>query len=187
MAKLAVILFLMMAINIDEQDKFVADISFDSTSTYIAMSKIDGIHIKNIYDMQTILFISSPVQIIQSAWSDDDSQIAGVGTDEVIRIWDTTTGELLGTLESSLWVDRIEDIVWSGDRLYSLGLEGPFIIWDTTTYQIIQNFNTFAGQDLEISPDGNKLAIAGFAGIGIRDVANLDNGVLDEGISLSQN
>jgi len=151
------------------------------------MSKMDGMYIKLISDMQTVLFLSSPVQMIKSAWSDDNSKIAGVGVDKIIRIWSTTNGVLLGTLESSLWVDRIEDIVWSGNRLYSLGLEGPFIIWDTTTYQIIQNFNTFAGQDLELSPDGNKLAIAGFAGIGIIEVANLDNGILDEGIFLNQN
>jgi len=148
---------------------------------------MDGMYIKLISDMQTVLFLSSPVQMIKSAWSDDNSKIAGVGVDKIIRIWSTTNGVLLGTLESSLWVDRIEDIVWSGNRLYSLGLEGPFIIWDTTTYQIIQNFNTFAGQDLELSPDGNKLAIAGFAGIGIIEVANLDNGILDEGIFLNQN
>ena len=90
------------------------------------------------------------------SWSPDGSRFAAASVpDNMIRIFDATTGQPLTSFTTGDWVHRLS---WSpdGDRL-AVGGDGPWI-WDATTGEMLKKLGDYTGLNAEWSPDGERIA-----------------------------
>lgn len=92
--------------------------------------------------------------------SPDNRRIAAGGADNLITIWNLTTGELEHTLEHSNWVWAL-DFHPEGDVLVAADQDGNLIQWDVETGERIERFSathedTVTG--IAFSPDGERIA-----------------------------
>lgn len=94
------------------------------------------------------------------AWDPYGTKIVSGSADKTIRIWDSSTGKLLHTLEgnASLGVDSVS---WSpdGTKIASGAGDETIRIWDSATGKLLKNFTvTSAAISVAWSPDGNRIA-----------------------------
>lgn len=90
-------------------------------------------------------------------WSPDGNRIAAAGSDNIARVWDTSSGQLL----LSLTVLNLTDARWSpdGQKLATTSLDGIIQIWDITTgYRLDSITSSATVYTVAWSPDGQKLA-----------------------------
>jgi WD40 repeat protein len=107
---------------------------------------------------ELLLRVSAPQDhfFFVPSWSPDGSRFAAASVpDNVIRIFDTATGELLSSFGTGDWVHRLS---WSpeGDRIV-VGNLGP-LVWDTATGRVLEAFGHYVGLNAEWSPDGERIA-----------------------------
>ncbi|MBZ0307586.1 MAG: hypothetical protein K8I82_16080 [Anaerolineae bacterium] len=98
------------------------------------------------------------------SFNDDGSRIV-VSSHEVVKLWDTHTGEEIAAISASYDVDLLE---WQGDSIASSAFDGlgnsVVTVWDSNTLQIRQSFETVLLFALTLSPDGRQLAYGGTDG-----------------------
>ncbi|KAJ5644252.1 uncharacterized protein N7484_006759 [Penicillium longicatenatum] len=96
------------------------------------------------------------------AWSLDGSRLASASDDEIVRIWDPTTGRSILTLEGHS--DGVNSIAWSpdGSRLASASDDEIVRIWDPTTGRSILTLEGHRDgvNSIAWSLDGSRLASA---------------------------
>ena len=97
------------------------------------------------------------------AFNNDGTRLAAAGEDvtNVIRVWDTTTGQLLHTLEGH--TESICSVAFRKDgRMLATGsANGTILLWDATTWERSEPLhNGSAVHGLDFSPDGTRLAAA---------------------------
>lgn len=130
---------------------------------------------KNIYifDTSTWSLVKTLVghkgSVLTLAWSHDGTILAsGSGTDKVamhnipenlIKIWDSSTGEVIANLEGHL--DGVMNIKWSpnGSQIASASDDKTIMIWNTTSWVRTKIFagHTLGVLDVDWSPDGSQL------------------------------
>ncbi|HYU71501.1 MAG TPA: TIR domain-containing protein [Ktedonobacteraceae bacterium] len=105
------------------------------------------------------------VQVTSLAWSPDGKLLSAVGADGKMKLWDTTTGELLPVLSpDSAWAvaSHIETPAWSpdGKLLASGGSDDLVHLWDPTTGRLLYTLegHTNRVKSVAWSPDGTLLA-----------------------------
>ncbi|MCA9139211.1 MAG: WD40 repeat domain-containing protein [Planctomycetales bacterium] len=103
--------------------------------------------------------------VVQAIATDPQGKIVAVaGDDHAIRILDSTTMELLATLQGH--TDLIQTLHFdpAGNRLVSAGNDGQLILWNRIAgFQIIQQMQgTPALACVRFSPDGQEMAAVGF-------------------------
>jgi WD40 repeat protein len=101
------------------------------------------------------------------AFSPDSACLATASWDRTLKLWDTASGELLGTFRGhTSWVQTVA-FSPDGRRLVSASGDCTWKIWDTTTFQLLLSV---PGHDagmgsvaasVAFSPDGLRLATAG--------------------------
>lgn len=90
-------------------------------------------------------------------WSPSGNRIVAAGSDNIARVWDASSGQLL----LSLTVPNLTDARWSpdGQKLATTSLDGIIQVWDITTgYQLDSLTSSAAVYTVAWSPDGQKLA-----------------------------
>jgi WD40 repeat protein len=100
-----------------------------------------------------------PVSI---AWSPDGRWIATGDTQaDVIRIWDSVTGKQQQELyHHQTWVTSLD---WhpDGQQLVSGGMDGKIVLWDTASWQVLQEIPVDQGiYTVRYSPDGKVIAFS---------------------------
>jgi WD40 repeat protein/serine/threonine protein kinase len=108
-----------------------------------------------------------PDEVRRVAFSPDGTRLAAVGFDPIVRVWDTTTGQLLQSLKGHS--DWVRGVAFSpdGKRLASSerGRDPTVKIWDLQGGQEIVTLKGHSGpvHDVAFSPDGKRLASGAFA------------------------
>jgi WD40 repeat protein len=107
---------------------------------------------------QLLLRVSAPEDhfFFVPSWSPDGSRFAAASVpDNVITIYDATTGQSLASFGTGDWVHRLS---WSpeGDRMVVGGSAGPRV-WDTTTGSTLTTLDEEGGFNAEWSPDGERI------------------------------
>ena len=94
------------------------------------------------------------------------TQTASVSWDGRLEVRDTTTGEVIASIDLSQTDGHLEWVNWNpvGAKLATIADNGNIRIWDAMTISQVQQFSSsvFPFQDTGAwSPDGTKLAVAG--------------------------
>jgi len=107
--------------------------------------------------------------VYRTSFSPDDARIATVGQDNMVRIWDTQTGDLLlsfvghsGEGDAGNFLYGISDVAYSpdGSRLATAGTDGIAKVWDAATGEelLILAGHTDGLHSLAYSPNGRFIA-----------------------------
>jgi WD40 repeat protein len=122
-----------------------------------------------IFDSNTVNFYYIPTNLV--SWSPDNQYLAAVSrggvsnyTEDIVRIWDTTTWEEVQTLSSEF---NVTSISWSSENDFAMsgiGRTPTLLVWDTRNWQPIEITTdliptvstTFT---VAWSPDGEYLAL----------------------------
>jgi WD40 repeat protein/tRNA A-37 threonylcarbamoyl transferase component Bud32 len=113
------------------------------------------------------------------AFTRDDHFLASASDDGTVRIWETSTGQEVRALDSRAGplagVACVPDPAGRGHLLAAAGLTGMMTLWVLETgEEISQYYTNFGGiLSLTFSPDGKRLAAAGFGkAVQLWDVTN---------------
>ncbi|WP_182874477.1 pentapeptide repeat-containing protein [Microbispora sp. H10670] len=148
-------------------DSDIVALAYSPDGTHIAVGGLDGVTI--IWDVaagRRVRVIGAESRWVQAlAYSADGLHLA-VATGGTVRVWNTTTGELVRTLpgdpHSGVW--RTLAYSPDGSRLAVSGNAQPVCVWDSATGRLLRAFGGLAGRvvaPIAYSPDGTRLASSG--------------------------
>jgi len=122
----------------------------------------------NAYRVQRLANFVHGTSVIDIGFNADGSQLATLGsTDDVLRIWDTTSEEMI----SSLQLEDVYSLDFSRDGRYlAISVnESDIVLLDAETYEEIRTISNdniaMRITDLAVSPNSSLIAVTGNAGI----------------------
>ena len=140
-------------------------------------------NVVQIWDVKTRKNIQTfSVQYPNYAALDPRSQyLASIGSDDLIHLWDVTSGKLIRSFDSPLTYEKYQNVILfspSGEYLLSGGADQSLLLWDVQSGTVI---NTYGGHtdmvnSIDSSPD-DKLIVSGSEDGEIR-VWEIDTGYL---------
>lgn len=112
-------------------------------------------------------------QITTVAWSPDGTRLAAghvMGSEKgesargIVKVWDSSTGQLLMTLDSTWHLYSVVSVVWSpdGGLIASVDVDRA-IIWNAVSGAIETRLGIDGVRRVSWSPDGNRLITGGFS------------------------
>ncbi|HWT49452.1 MAG TPA: WD40 repeat domain-containing protein, partial [Mycobacterium sp.] len=159
----------------------VSAVAFNNTGTHIVSSSLDG----SVYLWDAVFGLSVPAgqgkAVRAVAFSNSDSRrMASGGSDGTVKLWDTKTATLAGTLgQPSPDGERaINSLAFNhdGSRIVTAGKDGRVILWDVATSRPIVElpktdplggapFADTRMQSVAFSPDGKRIVAGGMDGV----------------------
>lgn len=148
----------------------------------IATGAHEILNITAVEGRESMLFAGHGAPIATMAYSDDDSRLVSIDADGHLIVWDLSDGSRL--LDTTIAADDMYlggdifsphvDIAWSPDNqiLAISAVQSTVTFYSAETAEILAEIEFAAGiLDLDISPDGTKLAI-GFVYTGVYNQNN---------------
>jgi WD40 repeat protein len=124
-----------------------------------------------------IILTGHTEQVRSVVFSPDGRRLASAGRDEMVKVWDTATGQETLTLRAHTMIPSVA-FRPDGRRLASAGWDGTVRLWDPDTGQEIRTLKGHADVVFSVafSPDGRRLASASGDGtVKVWDARPLDN------------
>jgi WD40 repeat protein len=156
-----------------ESGEVIREFKVDAGLTY-AVFNPSGTHLsistKNGHILTFDVADGTPIHDIEAhdgvvwwlAYSPDGSRIASAGADNVARVWDSVTCELLLTLEGHLV--ELSSVAYSpdGTKIATASYDQTVRIWDSATGELLFRLTGHSGgvTGVAFSPDGTRLATA---------------------------
>lgn len=99
------------------------------------------------------------------AFSNDSGMLATASTDCLVKVWSTSTGELLCTLKEH--IDQVNSVAFSSNGQYvaSVCSDGKVVLWNVENWRVIQEVDhTVRLADVAFLPDCKKMVTCGNCG-----------------------
>src|SRR5262249_42936537 len=108
------------------------------------------------------------------AYSPDGRQLASTGVDRAVNIWDATTGQLVHTLKGH--THAVIGVTFSPDgrRVFTSSADRTVKVWDAEHGEEVLTLTKCSGSDVDVSPDGNRLAVTAYKMVKLLDATPLD-------------
>jgi WD40 repeat protein len=112
------------------------------------------------------------MQVAALVYAPDGKQLASLSLDNTVRVWDTTTGQAIRTLQfggKPTGGTDARGLAYSSDsKLIAAASRETVKVWDASTGQELHNFHHPAAT-VTFSPDARRLAWAASDGLKVRD------------------
>lgn len=99
--------------------------------------------------------------VLGVAFSPDGKLVASCGFDGKVIVWDAATGKMIKKFDVQ---DSVFEVAFSPDGkslIAGLSVKEEFMVWDTSTWEVLNTFEGDQSWDLSLSPDGSKMISAG--------------------------
>jgi serine/threonine protein kinase/WD40 repeat protein len=149
-----------MAKKLDPGPRATSGLAFHPKLRQIALGHAGGVQVR---DLETGRVLAESPLSVQSGsesivWHPDGNSLAVVGSDRVIRFWDTASRKLIQCPEGHKNGGIAAVYNHVGDLLISTSWDGSLRFWDPRTGQQLFQF-PLAGDRIHISPDDRLLAL----------------------------
>lgn len=135
------------------------DLVWSSNGKWIATADLEGRVF--IWDAATTSLVHEirSANIVDLDWSPDGQKLLGVGG-SIVHVWSSATGNEIIAFNSP---DTINGATWSptGDKI-AVALTSQVIVYDAVTGEKQFSFNQITSGPIKWSPDGSKIALAGY-------------------------
>jgi WD40 repeat protein len=150
---------------------YVNAVQYNPNGTHLASASSDGTiklrHPDTGQTQYTLIPQDSSSPVFTLAYSSNGVQLASGSEDHRVRIWDTTTQTLTGTLKGHL--GAVRSVVWlNATTLITGGMDGRIIVWDVPNQKLL----------LEVKPDLGAIFALTAASDGKTFYAGFDSGNL---------
>lgn len=145
----------------------------DPSGEKVAIASTVGVAVYDMESQELEWFMESAAPVIDVDFYPNASQIAVIIRGEGISVVDVTSSKALYAIE----IDEVlMDVEVSGDGLLlaAASFENTVYIWDAVSGQLIHTLED-AGQQLDFSSDGSKLAANAYEHFGIWDTSTGNN------------
>lgn len=136
------------------------------------------------YNSETAIIRGHEGNVFKAIFSPDECLIASCSADNEIKLWDSSTGELLQTLKGH--TAKVHSISFSpdGQLMASSSEDGTIRIWNVKTYSLLRTFADSGWVNtIDFSPDGENILSASFDSIKIWNVKSGNIVLTHEGVT----
>ena len=136
-------------------------LAYSSDGNLLAVASSIGIWIYDADTGATLNLLAAPAPVSNVVFSPDGKTIAsGSWDDDIVRLWDVSTGQLLATLTGHTYGTYSVAFSPDGAMLTSGGGDLAVRLWDVGTRQLKTTFIGHSGHinSVTFSPDGSMLA-----------------------------
>ena len=138
---------------------FINNIAFSNDGNMLAVAS-SGVYLYNPSTFVEIEFFDTGVHMNSVAFGQDDRLLASGGADNTVKLWDTSSRQLVGTLTGHS--SQVYSVAFSPDgRLLASGSgDNTIKLWDTSSRQLVGTLTGHSSQvySVAFSPDGHLLA-----------------------------
>ncbi len=160
----------------------VHSVKWNSDGTRLAVADTNGVAIfdvnadgLNTLDFQRLILnpvgVDEPEEAFEIDWHPDDKHLASVGIDNLIRVWDVASSQLLSTFGSRDTVKLSLDWNPDGKQLVAVGRENTLyglskvIIWDGMSGEALTTIPISDANYASWNIDGSQLAVGADNGV----------------------
>ncbi len=139
----------------------VSEIAWSADGQRLATTWLNEIRIWDVSAGESLTTLKGhelPYSIKSLAWSNDGKRLAGGSNDHTVRIWDTSTYQILAVLQLT---ESVDWVVWSPDDTQLAAVDYAHIaIWDSTNYQRISTLTGHTAAIVRLDWKAETLASA---------------------------
>jgi WD40 repeat protein/serine/threonine protein kinase len=158
----------LLTLRLEGQPTGPASVAFSPDSSHLAAIGKERVVVWDLRIGRETVRCAHPGEIDCLAWSPDGLQLAGGGRDRTIRLWDSRSGVLLGTIEGK--VPRVLALAFSTDGRYLAYKDHANIrVWELAAAQEVCHIADVLEAGLTFSPDSRWLASGTSQGVKVWD------------------
>jgi WD40 repeat protein len=117
----------------------------------------NGVRIRNYNNLEDIITLSTNEQLLDIAWSFDNSQIAAVSDTGRVIIWNTNTEQVVAEFASRSSLPALERVEWFSENQIATSYRDTIAIWNITTLEMDAEINAPNISDFVVTSSGDIL------------------------------
>ena len=142
----------------------INQVVYNPDGTTLAVATSIGVWLYDAETLETVRFIESPSRVWRLAYAPDGSRIVTGSHDGIARVWDTSSGELLLTIEAvtpAQYFSWLKEVIYSPDGAQFATVDHTTVkVWDAQTGALLRVLegHTERINKIAYSPDGARIA-----------------------------